>query len=242
MKNLLFFLTGGFVSVAFLVLGGLAQKSDRLFATLDNLFKPPRTEITIPDSRILLKQIQSMQELTTTVYKLETIVPTSADFTWGQDWKIATTKLLYLAKGEVRAGIDLSQLTADDIQIEDDKISISLPIAKILDSKIDVKNSQVYHYDRGFLNLGPDVAPKLQTLAQQKTLAKLIARACEDQILEDANQQAKETIANFLTLTNQNKVEIISPDPSQQKCGEVNSLIPTNNNVQISNLVSGQLF
>ena len=231
MKNLLFFLTGGFLSAALLILGGLAQTGDRFFSTLENIFKPPKTELTISDSRILLKQIQSMQELTTTVYKLETIVPTSADFTWGQDWTIATTKLLYLAKGEVRAGIDLSQLTADDIQIADDKISISLPIAKILDSKIDVKNSQVYHYDRGFLNLGPDVAPKLQTLAQQKTLAKIVARACEDKILEDANQQAKETIANFLTLSSQKQIEIISPDPSQQKCGEVNSLIPPKSKV-----------
>jgi len=83
--------------------GGLAQAGDRLLSNLDNLFKPPRTELTIPDFRLLLKQIQSMQELTTTVYKLETIVPTSADFTWGQDWTIATTKLLYLAHGEVRS-------------------------------------------------------------------------------------------------------------------------------------------
>ncbi len=226
MKNLLFFLTGGFLSAAFLILGGLAQTGDRFFSTLENIFKPPRTELTISDSHILLKQIQSMQELTTTVYKLETIVPTSADFTWGQDWTIATTKLLYLARGEVRAGIDLSQLTADDIQIEENKISIALPIAKILDSKIDVENSQVYHYDRGFLNLGPDVAPQLQTLAQQKTLAKIISKACEDNILENANQQAKDAIANFLTLTNQKEVEITSSEPSQQECGTINSLVP----------------
>jgi len=116
-----------------------------------------------------------------------------------------------------------------------------LPITKILDSKIDVDNFQVYHYDRGFLNLGPDVAPQLQTLAQQQTLVKIIARACEDKIIEDANQQAKETIANFLTLTSQNKVEIISPNPNQQQCGEINSLIPPKSKVQISNLVFGQL-
>lgn len=226
MKNLMFFVTGSFLSAVLLIGGGLLQKGDRLFATFENFFKPPRTELTIADSQILLKQIQNMQELTTTVYKLETIVPTSADFTWGQDWTIATTKLLYLARGEVRAGIDLSQLTADDIQIEADKISISLPTAKILDSKIDVENSQVYHYDRGFLNLGPDVAPQLQTLAQQKTLDKIIVKACEDDILDNANQQAQETIINFLSLTNQKEIEIISPKPTQQQCSEVNSLIP----------------
>ena len=153
-----------------------------------------------------------MQELTTTVYRMETIVPTSAERTLGQDWTIATTKLLYLARGEVRAGIDLSQIKKEDVSVSQDKIAIAIPPAEIIDSKIDINNSQVYHYDRGFLNLGPDVAPQLQTIAQQKTLDKIVTNACNDGILDTANEKAREAISQFLSITNDRQIEVTLKD------------------------------
>ena len=153
-------------------------------------FQPQVSEPEIGDRALFLSKIQPLSELTTTVYQLETIVPTSEDWVWGKDWKIATTKLLYIAQGEVRAGIDLEQITVEDLEIQSDRLILKLPPAQILDSKLDVNNSKVYNYDRGWFNLGPDVAPELQTRAQQKTLK------------------------NFLSLTTQKKVEVkITPSP-----------------------------
>jgi hypothetical protein len=57
-----------------------------------------------------------------------------------------------------------------------------------------VRQSQVYDYDRGFLSLGPDVAPQLQTLAQQETLKNIVTQACRQGFLEEANQKAETTI------------------------------------------------
>ena len=214
----LLFATGSGLVVILGVLLTIERASDRFLTTIENILQPQRTQLQIEESALLLKQIQNLQELTTTTYQMETIVPTSADRTWGEDWTIATTKLLYIAKGEVKAGIDLSQLTKDDVEVSNNKITIALPAAEILDSKIDVTNSRVYHYDRGFLNLGPDVAPQLQSLAQQKTLNKIVMNACNEGILKTANEEAQTAISQFLTMTSDRPVEVIIGDDVEGSC------------------------
>ena len=211
----LLFATGSGLVIVLGILFTINKTSDRIFKTIENIFQPQQTQLQIEESALLLKQIQKMQELTTTTYRMETIVPTSADRTFGEDWTIGTTKLLYLAKGEVKAGIDLSQLTKEDVDVSKNKIVISLPAAEILDSKIDVNSSRVYHYDRGFLNLGPDVAPQLQSLAQQKTLNKIVVSACNEGILATANEGARDAIEQFLTMTGDREVEVKINNVSQ---------------------------
>jgi hypothetical protein len=114
----------------------------------------------------------------------------------------------------MKAGVDLGELTANDIQVNHNHLQINLPPAKILDSKIDVNHSQVYDYDRGFLNLGPDVAPQLQTLAQQKNLIKIENTACNEGILITANLRAKETITQLLTNIGYQQVKVNITPPN----------------------------
>ncbi len=205
-KFLLLVLSGNLAILGFFF--WLIASSGNLLTNAGRFLQPRVTEPQIVDRNSLLTQIQALSELTTTIYQLETLVPTSADLVWGKDWTIATTKLLYLARGEVAAGIDLEKITAQDIEVISDHIILTLPPAEIIDSKIDVSNSQVYHYDRGWLNLGPDVAPQLQTLAQQKTLIKIQQKACDQDILATANAKAQTTMQQFLSLATQKSVEV----------------------------------
>lgn len=197
---------------------GIWNASDRTLDFITSLFTPQSTELQIADSTLIIERVQNLQELATTVQKMETIVPTSAERKLG-DISIATTRLLYIARGEVKAGVDLSELAVSDISLSNNLIEINLPPAKILDSKIDVNHSQVYDYDRGFLNLGPDVAPQLQTLAQQKTLAKIVDTACSEGILNTANLRAEETITQLLTNTGYQQVKVNTTLPSA--CGTI---------------------
>ena len=179
--------------------------------------QPAKPQIDIPT--LVVEQIQNVEELTTTIYKMETTVPTSAERKVG-DFVLGTTTLLYVGYGEVRAGIDLSKITTKDIKVSDNQntIVIHLPPPQILDSKIDVNHSYVYDYDRGFLNLGPDVAPSLQTLAQQKTLEKVVYTACREGILDTANQKAEEAISQLLTTTGYSKVKIKTISLTTENC------------------------
>lgn len=203
----LILLSVGSVNLVFLfIILSIWQTGDRVMSLVTGLFQP-EIKPQIGNSTLVVERLQNLQELTTTVQTMEKIVPTSADRKLG-DLTIATTRLLYVAQGEIRAGVDLSQLQVQDIQINHNHIAIDLPPAKILDSKIDVRHSRVYDYDRGFLNLGPDVAPQLQTLAQQNTLSEIVDTACSQGILDAANSQAKQSISELLTNLGYQQIEI----------------------------------
>jgi hypothetical protein len=62
-----------------------------------------------------------------------------------------------------------------------------------------VNRSSVYDYDRGFLGLGPDTAPQLQSLAQQETLKKIQEAACKGNLLAQANDRAQLVVEKLLT-------------------------------------------
>jgi hypothetical protein len=171
--------------------------------------KPPE----IAPSTIILQQVRSVSELTTTVFAMETVVPASQDRQLG-DLVVGQSRLLYVAYGEVRAGIDLSQINAQAVQTEGDRLVVTLPEPKILDKKIDVEKSKIYDYDRGFLNLGPDTTPELLEFAQRQTLDKILLSACEQGILERANDQAEVALTGLLSNTGFSSVEIKTTTPT----------------------------
>lgn len=187
-----------------------------VWKTLDRLasfFAPavPKVEV----SSIIVDRVRGMSELTTASFIMEAIVPTSKEQKVG-NFVLAETKLLYIANGEVKAGINLEKITPDAVTVEGDRIRIQLPPPEILDSKIDVTKSRVYDYNRGFLGLGPDVAPELQTLAQKETLAKILTTACERGILQEANERAKLSLTRLLQTSGYQQVEVIVSEP--EKC------------------------
>ena len=204
-KTLLLWSISGINIIILLGLLSIWRTSDRTLNFISNLLRLQPVEPTVATSTPVVQQIQNLQELSTTVHTVETVVPASAERKLG-DISLATTRLLYIARGEIRAGVDLSELTAEDIVVSERQIEIDLPGAKILDSKIDVNHSRVYDYDRGFLNLGPDVAPELQTIAQRKTLARIVNTACNEGILDRANTKAKSAITQLLSNTGERQV------------------------------------
>ncbi len=172
---------------------------------------------TVKDPHVLIQQIQGLSELTTTVFVMDAIAPTSSQRKLGE-WVIGETSLLYLARGEVKAGLDLSKITPNDVKINKDTITIKLPSPEILDRKIDVTKSQVYDYDRGFLNLGPDNAPQLQSEAQKQTLDKITQTACNENILDQANERAIAVVSQLMKTAGYSEVIVKSSPVKQTSC------------------------
>lgn len=188
-KTTIFLSGSGFTLGILLALFGIWKTTDNFIQGVSHLFRHQVTSPNVTNPHVIVKQVQMVSELTTSVFVMDSIVPTSSSRKIG-NWVVGETNLLYVARGEVKAGLDLSAITVDDVVIDKNKITITLPPVKILDEKIDVNQSQVYDYDRGFLNLGPDVAPELQTKAQQETLIKIRDTACQQKILDQANEKA----------------------------------------------------
>lgn len=217
LKNLALLTTGGVLFLTAFWLIGLWQSGEQLLQALRRSITLTTTPAQVDVRSIVVQQVRGASELTTAVYSMESVVPASRERTLG-GYVIGKTTLLYIAHGEVRAGVDLSALQPQQIQVNGNQITLMLPPAQILDSKIDVNRSQVYDYDRGFLGLGPDVAPELQTLAQQETLQKIVQSACTDGILQSANDRAKLVVSQLLSSAGYPQVQIETQPPSSTAC------------------------
>ena len=221
LKSFLLIATGGIALTILIFLVSIWRTGNRFVTGIEALFNSPSPSplphIDVPT--LIVNQVRGASELTTAVFVMEAVVPTSAERKFG-DIVFATTKLLYIARGEVRAGVDLSNLTRDNVRVSDrtHTVQIYLPPPQILDSKIDVNRSNVYDYNRGFLSLGPDVAPQLQTLAQRQTLEKIVATACSEGLLEEANERAQLVVTQLLTTVGYEKVQVKTTPPLLQEC------------------------
>ncbi|MEM9806791.1 MAG: DUF4230 domain-containing protein [Cyanobacteria bacterium P01_D01_bin.56] len=197
-------LLGGGLVVASTTAYGLWRTGDQFMDGVKLMFTPKPPEDKVDTRTLVVNQVQGASELTTAIFSMEAVVPTESNRTVG-NYVIGKTNLLYVAHGEVRAGIDLSALSESDVEVVNTSeelppsLTVTLPAPKILDSKLDVANSKVYDYDRGFLNLGPDRAPELQTLAQQEALKRIREGACDQGILTMASERAEVTMRQLLT-------------------------------------------
>jgi Protein of unknown function (DUF4230) len=216
-RNLGLMMSGGMLVVGGLVLLGLWRSGDQFFQNVLNLVTVKPSEPKVEPRSVVIKQIRDASELTTAVFTMEAVVPTQQDATLG-GFVVGTTRLLYVARGEVRAGVDLSQLTPDAVAIVGETLRLRLPSPQVLDSKIDVSRSTVYDYNRGALGLGPDVAPTLQTLAQQEALQKIKAAACADGILQKASDRAKLVVNQLVRLPGYKEVLVEIAAPTAQDC------------------------
>lgn len=219
LSQLVWMSTGAIALIALTMALGVWRSGHQFWLDFQALWRPAET-VTAPqiDVRsVALRQIQQASELSTTIFAMEAIVPTSQNRELA-GFVVGTTKLLYIAYGEVRAGVDLGQLQPQDVVVNGEMLQIRLPPPRILDAKIDVTRSQVYDYDRGLLGLGPDVAPNLQTLAEQQALEKIVATACREGVLQKANDRAQQVVSQLLRTTGQSQVVITTQPALPDAC------------------------
>lgn len=215
--KLILLATGSAALVVLLAIAGLLRAGDRALTTLTAFLQPTRAEPRVELPTLVVERVRSASELTTAVFAMEAVVPVQQDRRLG-NLTLGSTRLLYVAHGEVRAGVDLSALDTADVEVGAETVVVRLPPPRILDRKIDVEKSRVYDYNRGWLGLGPDVGPQLQSRAARTTLQRIVTTACDRGILEDANQRAELAVEELLNLpAGAPRVEIATTPP--RACG-----------------------
>ncbi|HIK46254.1 MAG TPA: DUF4230 domain-containing protein [Leptolyngbyaceae cyanobacterium M65_K2018_010] len=214
-------LAGGILMLGLVVGVGLWRSGDRFLAAARLMFDPAAAAPQVDVRSLIVQQLRGASELTTAVFAMEAVVPTRSDRTLA-GYVIGSTNLLYIAYGEVRAGVDLSQITVTDGQLEGDRtIQVTLPPPQILDSKLDLAKSQVYDYDRGFWGLGPDDGPDLQERAQREALSKIEAAACAEGVLAEANRRAELAVGQLLTTAGFQSVVVRTQAPIDSACADL---------------------
>ena len=199
-KILLWLASLGAVGTMAFVLGGVKAGA----IEISNLFGFVKEKpVEVISSNVVIKEIQGIQELATAEYNMETVVEVEVDHLVGD------SHLLYIASGKVKAGINLEEISNNNIQINNEgkKIIVKLPPSKIIDKKINVDISKVYQYEGGWLS-NKNTSYQLLTKAQQTAESKIITGACQSKILETANQKAELAVDRLLTISGYD-VEVI---------------------------------
>lgn len=211
---------GALALAAAVVVIGLVRRGDAFIDDLGGAFgaRPTPTAVLTADS-VVVERLRAAAELTTLVYTLETVVSASEDRELA-GFTIGSTELLYVASGQVRAGIDLAKLDSGDIDVERrrgvpvgapaESIVVELPAPEILGAAIDVERSRVYDIRRSLF--GP-VDPDLQTRAERYALARIVESACDVDMLEAANDHARVAVEALLEAAGAAEVTVRTQRP-----------------------------
>ncbi len=142
----------------------------------------------------VVNKIQRLQRLETVTYSLDKIIEGDRESPILPNF-LAGDKLLLVVHGEVIAGVDLSQLKSNDIEIRGRNVRVHLPPSQIFITALDNTKTRVYSRTTGLLvpedpNLESEVRAKAQDQIQQAALA--------DGILATASKNAQATIQSML--------------------------------------------
>lgn len=153
----------------------------------------------------VVQQIQTLADLVTVKYVMQKVVIETAppDTTLGQFLQ-GDNRLLLLAQGNVKAGINLKRLQPGDVTIVGRKIIIHLPPSEITDAYLDEKQTKVIDWQRGFMR---SFDKDLETTARQAAVDDIRRSARNAGILRDADERARLELAVFLNRAGYDQVE-----------------------------------
>jgi hypothetical protein len=155
----------------------------------------PLTIISAPD---VVEKVQRLNRLETVVYSLDTVVESNESSAVLPD-ALAGDRLLMIVHGQTIAGVDLSKLQADSVEISEGpqgrSIKLILPPSQVFVTTIDEAKSRVYTRDTG---LFVKADPNLETVTRQKAQSELQAAALSDGILDAATTNARATVTAML--------------------------------------------
>lgn len=101
-------------------------------------------------------------------------------------------------RGKVLAGVDLDKITADNVNIIDEKVIVSLPEVEIL--SVDLEDIEVYDIQTGSLNILPMDKTVFKTV-QDQARKQVLTSACKADILKNATTQAQRQLEDLFRLT-----------------------------------------
>ena len=145
----------------------------------------------------VLMQIKKVNRLESTAFYIDTIIRTEKKGNWRMLWQDAQSGI-FIVRGKVLAGLDLDKLTAENVNIVDGKVILSLPPVEIL--SVDLENIEVYDMKTGSFNLLPADKGVFKTV-QERARAQVLVSACKADILQHANRQAQLQLENLFALT-----------------------------------------
>lgn len=166
----------------------------------------------------VITQIQQLNRLQTVAFSVDTVITSERPGSWMKLWQ-DEQKGLFIARGRVEAGIDLSALTPEMVQVVQPEsisgndvqntetntsaalmpqINITLPPSEIFSVYLD--DIEIYDWQTGAFGL-MQVDPKILAQAQSMAKKEVLERACRGDVMNMALQNAQTQLQQLFALT-----------------------------------------
>ena len=171
-----------------------------------------RPQETTVDLGTLITQVRELNRLETASMRVFHIGSITQSYKLVPD-AFGGDEITFLAEGDVIAGIDLSQLKANDVwRSPDGTLNVRMPPAQILVTRVDNAKSRVLTRKTGMLRRA-DV--DLETRARQHAEENIRAEALKKGILPLASQNGEKKMAELLHTFGFARVRFVSvPGPA----------------------------
>ena len=170
----------------------------------------------------VVMQIQKLNRLETVAFSVDTVITSQRPGSWMKLWQ-DEQKGLFIARGRVEAGIDLSALTPEMVQVVQPKIqleesgdnkaqnvdsnapvsimpqiNITIPPSEIFSVYLD--DIEIYDWQTGAFGL-MQVDPKILQQAQSMAKKEVLERACRGDVMTMALENAQTQLQQLFSLT-----------------------------------------
>ena len=187
------------------------------FAIYSAQNKPDEAPIETITREGVVTQIQNLNRLETVSFSVDTVITSERNGSWQKLWQ-DEQKGLFIAHGRVEAGVDLSALTPEMVQVvpavQPDEttegepgamsstampqINITLPPSEIFSVYLD--DIEIYDWQTGAFGM-MQVDPKIFDQAQSMAKKEVLERACRGDVMTMALQNAQTQLQQLFALT-----------------------------------------
>ena len=165
-------------------LSPLREVTDNLSTQVSRVLNP--TPTILPDPVTIVHEVRSLARLETIKFSLEKII--TAETRQGFFEWLVGDRLIFVAHGEVIAGIDLDKLDPENLTVRGNVLYVDLPAPEIFVVALDNEQSYIYDRETGLFTHGE---VNLETEARRAAEIEIEKSALEDGILELAARNAE---------------------------------------------------
>ena len=187
-------------------ISSVRQSKSGIFEPVSQFFNP--TPTIIPDPVTIIHEVRSLARLETIHYSMEKVI--TAETNQGPFGFLFGDKLLFVAHGDVIAGVDLAKLEPEDLYTEDGVLYVHLPEVEIFIATLDNEKSYVYDRETGVFSQGE---VDLETSARLAAEEAILESALDDGILEQAQINAENYLIRLLRDLGYPDVVFLEPKP-----------------------------
>ncbi len=189
-------LVAGTVASSANALGGIGSSIANIINIWSNPFNPPRQVIVLPQ----VERLHKLADLTTVKFNYSGLV------TLRQDMPpilagLYGNELVLVAVVSVRAGIDMSRLTPEDVIYDEatNALTLHMPPPVLQECFLDDSKTYVAQQNSGIL---VGAAPSLDDQARRYAIQQFRDQALEEKILQEAQKQAEIVMRDFTSVLN----------------------------------------